>query len=231
MKIAIMQPYFFPYIGYFKLVNKIDKFVFYSDVNYIKNGWINRNRIIHNDSFIYVTVPLRKASSFAKINTIVVENSIKWREKISRQISNSYMKAPYFNNIMPIIMEIIYEDALTIAEISKKSVINICKYLNINKEFIDSDVYKNTNLNSVNRILDICKKENAEEYWNLPGGKGIYNPKDFSEINCQFELIKSDEIKYIQFGNNFIASLSIIDVLMFNSAKQIENYILKDSFS
>ena len=73
MKLAIMQPYLFPYLGYFQLIAAVDKFVFYDDVNFIKNGWINRNRLLISGKVNYITIPLSGASSFLKINQVLVQ--------------------------------------------------------------------------------------------------------------------------------------------------------------
>src|SRR5688572_18113469 len=96
MKLAIMQPYFFPYLGYFQLIYASDKFVFYDDVNYIKSGWINRNRLLLNGEAKYFTVPLSGASSYSKISRVGInQQNPKWRSNMIDTFRMAYRHAEY----------------------------------------------------------------------------------------------------------------------------------------
>ena len=103
MKIAIMQPYFFPYLGYWQLMNIVDKFVIYDDVNYIKRGWINRNRILVEGKPFYIHVPVMKASQNKIINEMEVFVDSSLRKKELKTIELAYKKAPFFDSVYPLI--------------------------------------------------------------------------------------------------------------------------------
>lgn len=217
MKLAIMQPYLFPYIGYFQLMAAVDKFVFYDDVNFIKNGWINRNRLFLAGDVRYITIPLTSASSFLKINQIVVQSSDVWRKKISESIRHSYSKAPYFPSINNIICDVLSSGENKISNLAKNSVIAIADYLGLKTRFVmSSALYKNENLNGVARVLDICHEEKANQYYNLPGGKDLYDEKLFKLNGMDLCFIRPELKGYRQFSTDFHPGLSIIDVLMFN---------------
>lgn len=222
MKLAIMQPYLFPYIGYFQLINSVDKFVIYDDVNFIKQGWINRNTILVQGKPYLFTLPLINQSSFSKINKVFINNNLynSWRKKTLRTIEQSYKKAPYFKEIFGLVNNVLDIGAqeIDIATIARKSFIETSKYLEINTEFVfTSSVYENEVLSGKKRVIDICKKENALHYINLIGGQELYDLDNFKENGLELSFIKSLPIEYKQFKNQFAPWLSIIDVLMFNS--------------
>ncbi len=167
MKLAIMQPYLFPYIGYFQLINASDKFVFYDDVNFIKGGWINRNYILSNGEKQLFTLHLQGASSFKKINEIKIGGN---SAKILKFISQAYVKAPHFSNIIPIIENIFsgVSQKTTISDIAIRSIKEVCQYLNINKEMeISSHSYAKTALlKREERVIEICRLNNSHSYIN-----------------------------------------------------------------
>lgn len=232
MKLAIMQPYFFPYIGYFQLINAVDKFVLYDDVNFINRGWVNRNYILLSGNKHLLTVPLQKASQNKKINEIDLNINKKWIDKTLKTIYNAYSKAPFYNEILQIIEGVFEENCKTIAELNKKSVLNIVDYLQINTEIIhSSSKYRNTDLKAQERIIDICLQENVTKYINPIGGIDLYKKEMFDEKSLTLNFIDTPLIKYKQFKNDFVPWLSIIDILMFNSKEEISlmlnNYITK----
>jgi len=222
MKLAIMQPYLFPYIGYFQLVAAVNKFVFYDDVNFIKNGWINRNRLYLADEVRYITVPLAGASPFLKINEIsVVENDL-WRKKLIESIRHSYAKAPHFSPVNTFFTEVLFSNSLNIAELAIASVVAISTYLELSVQFVKSSTcYDNRNLVGSERIIDICKRENADQYYNLPGGQNLYSKEQFNSAGVNLHFVYPNLSPYKQIANQFQPGLSMIDVLMFNDRKAI----------
>lgn len=209
-----MQPYFFPYIGYWQLIHSVDKFVIYDDVNFIKQGWINRNFILANGNKCLVTMHLVGASSFIKINQINIGNN---RSKILKTISQSYTKAPYYNNIFPIIQDIFQNDETNLAKFLEYSINRIASFLSLETEIIpSSSLEKDNTLKGQDKILYICAHLNATQYINAPGGRELYNNDDFKEKDISLKFIKTKPIEYTQFKNEFVPWLSIIDVLMFN---------------
>jgi hypothetical protein len=215
---AIMQPYLFPYIGYFQLMNAVDKFVIYDDVNFIKKGWINRNNILVNNQATLFTVPLKEVSQNKLINQIYLSDDQKWRENLLKTILLSYKKAPYFNEVFGMLERIINTKVEKIAELILTSFENINAYLEVTTTIVaTSTVYDVVSLKGQERILAICKNESAKVYINPIGGQDLYSKELFQENDINLNFIKTQTIEYPQFGKQFIPWLSIIDVLMFNS--------------
>ncbi len=221
-----MQPYIFPYIGYFQLINASDKFVIYDDVNFINKGWINRNKILVNGKANLFTIPLIKSSQNKLINEIEISESENWKSKFLKTVESSYSKAPYFNDSFAIISKIFQNNDPNISKFIFKSLNLICNYLEIETSIIESSsVYNNSGLKNQNRILDICLKENAYIYINSIGGLELYSIKSFEEKGLKINFIKPKAIQYKQFNDNFITPLSIIDVLMFNPKYKVKEFL------
>ena len=247
MKLGIMQPYFFPYIGYFQLINAVDEFLVYDNVNFIKKGWINRNNILINGNPYLINVPLKSKSSFVKIKDIEIDDSLKWRKKILSDISTNYKRAKCFKDVYPIIEETINFKTSKVSEINFQSIKSVCDYLEINTKLsndisaffdleaklnnpsIDKLTFPNISLNhyehKVVRVVEICKIKNAKTYINPIGGTDLYSKDEFLMNDIDLKFIKTGEITYPQFGNKFVPFLSIIDVLMFNSKDEIKNLL------
>jgi hypothetical protein len=226
MKLGIMQPYIFPYVGYFQLINAVDKFVIYDDVNFINKGWINRNRILNNGKDSLFSVPLREASQNKLINEIEVNWDEAWKSKFLKTLEQCYKKAPFYQEVLPIIEQTISLDNEVISKVIENNLRLICYYLEIKTEIISSsDIYKNTHLKAQERILDICLQEKATQYINPIGGLELYNKEFFEAKKIKMDFIKSSSIEYKQYKNEFIPWLSMIDVLMFNSKEQIKEFL------
>jgi len=224
MKLAIMQPYFMPYIGYFQLINLVDKFVFYDDVTFIKQGWINRNQILINDQAKLFSVPLSNASSHTLIKDVLISDIRyeKWKKSFLSTIMFNYKKAKNYEIVEALIERILLTPPKTISDLAIKSVIEISNYLDLDTEFdVSSQNYGNTHLSGQDRVLDICQKENANTYINPIGGMELYSRDIFSERKIELMFISAHKTIYKQFSSDFIPFLSIIDVLMFNDKKQV----------
>lgn len=253
MTIAIMQPYIFPYIGYFQLVHASDVFVFYDDVNFINRGWINRNRILLNGAEHMLTVPCKDASQNKLIMDIAVTDDAKAIPKLINTVKMAYAKAPYFANVFPLIehtlslaaqlpvthtqpsaafpsldIQLAHAAApLSIADMAIHSVITICNYLGIKREFrLSSQSYDNRELKKADRLIDICLRENIVHYVNAAGGKAIYDKEYYGAKGVKLDFMNAKLVEYSQFNNTFVPWLSIIDILMFNSKEDIINKIL-----
>ncbi len=227
MKVSIMQPYFFPYIGYFQLIANSDVFVIYDDVNFIKKGWINRNTILVNNTPYLFSMPLQNVSQNKLINEIFISESDKWKTDLLKTISSSYKKAPFYQDVYPLIEKIISFDELNLALYIQNSIQNLCTYLKINTKLImSSDIVKNNDFRGENKIIDICLQLGANQYVNAIGGVDLYTIERFLEKDIDLKFIKSDVIVYQQFKGEFKPWLSIIDVIMFNSPEEV-NLILK----
>jgi len=223
MKLAIMQPYLFPYLGYFQLINAVDIFVIYDDVNYIKNGWINRNNILANGKKLLLTLNLKNASSFKLINQVEVGNN---KKKFLKSIEFSYARAPHFNNIFPLIEEIINYGASNLAVFVSNSIKAITSCLDIKtKLLISSSIEKDNSLKAQEKVIDICRRLGAHFYINAIGGVGLYSAEIFRDSGIKLQFLKTKDMKYKQFNQDFVPSLSIIDILMFNPKERVKEML------
>ncbi len=226
MKIGIMQPYFFPYIGYFQLINAVDKFIFYDDVNFIKNGWVNRNRVLMNGKDVYFTVKLRNASPNRLINEIEIHPG---NEKLIKTITQAYSRAPYFNEVISLIQSVLetMDEIKNISEIAALSVKKVSEYLDLRINFeTSSRQYGHTKkLKSAERIIMICRETGADKYINAYGGRELYNRDEFRDRGIGLFFIKNSISTYKQRENDFVAGLSIIDVMMFNPKNEIRKML------
>lgn len=228
MTLAIMQPYIFPYIGYFQMIKAVDKFVFYDDVNFIKQGWINRNNVLISSAANRFTVPLESPSSFANIKDTLISSKLydSWRSKFLQTLSQNYKKSPHFVPIFELINNVLSQKVTNIGELAILSVVKVAEMLEINTEFrISSKDYDNKELHRVNRIVNICEIEQATTYINAIGGQELYDKNEFASHSIDLKFIKSKPITYPQFKNEFVPWLSIIDVLMFNDNEQINKML------
>lgn len=227
MRIAIMQPYIFPYIGYFQLIKSVDTFIFYDDVNFIKHGWINRNKILINGEESLITFPCLKISQNKEIKEIEVDLSDKQYAKILKSVYYAYINAPYFKNIYPLVQECLQSNSKTISDLAIYSIQQVCDFLNIETKFERSSLkYPNTkHLSKANRLIEITKRENATKYINAIGGQELYTKEYFKDKKIDLHFLKSKKYEYIQFNNDFVPNLSIIDVLMFNSKENVREMI------
>lgn len=234
MKIGIMQPYFIPYIGYWQLLNAVDKYVIYDDVNYIKGGWINRNKILVNKTPQYFNIPMLGASPNKLINEVGVNHDQNVIKKNLRIIEAAYGKAPYFAEIFPLVEAMLRCGKDDIASYVAASTQIICKYLDIKTELIiSSDIKKDNNLKGQEKVLEICRILNATDYYNAIGGRELYSFEEFEKRGIKLHFLKRNEIRYQQFGDEFYPDLSILDVMMFNPVEKIKemlnDYTLIDS--
>lgn len=231
MKLAIMQPYWFPYIGYFQLLQAVDKFVFYDDVNFIKQGWINRNRIVVSQQDKLITIPLHKASSYQKIRYTNVAFDTKQKEQMIRTLYQAYAKAPYRSKIINLVEQSFDIKQTSISDFAASSIHQVINYLKLKSpEFVYSEKYGNSTLVGQERVLDICIKENCTTYINSIGGVKLYNREHFLSKGVNLRFLETTFQQYPQLSPRFIPGLSIIDILMMNSPdtarKMLTNYNL-----
>lgn len=218
MRLAIMQPYLFPYLGYFQLIRATDAFVIYDDVNYIKGGWVNRNNILMQGRTHLVTLKLNNASSNKLINEIGI---VEKRQKLLKTIQQCYSKAPHFNAVFPLIEHILMHSETNLARFLEHQLRKICDYLGLYPEWhVSSSLKKNNALRGQEKVLAICRELGASQYVNLPGGQLLYDPNAFSRLGIRLSFIQPKPVVYRQFGSTFVSNLSIIDVMMFNDKGQ-----------
>lgn len=224
MKVGVMQPYLFPYIGYWQLINAVDIFVIFDDVNYINKGYINRNSILIGGKENKITLELLGASQNNLINEIEIGNNC---EKLLKTSSFAYKKAPHYDDAFPIIKDILENKEKNLAKFIGYSLKKIADYLDINVEFIySSDIAKNSGFKGQDKIIEICKTLKADQYINPIGGKELYDKSAFQSKGLVLNFIESNQINYKQFRETFIPRLSIVDVMMFNAKAEIKKHLI-----
>ena len=228
MKVGIMQPYFMPYMGYWQLLAAVDRYVVYDDVNFIKQGWVNRNRILVNGKPGYINVPMLGAGSSRKINEIGVNNDMRLVRKNLRMIGNLYGKAPYYREVSALLEAVLSCGKDNLAEYLTESIKAVCGYLGIGTELvISSSLDKDCSLKGQDKVLEICRLLGADEYYNAIGGRELYSGGVFAEKGISLKFLQTDDLEYGQFGQGFVGNLSIIDVMMFNSVREIKEMLEK----
>lgn len=226
MRLGIMQPYFFPYIGYWQLINSVDIYVICDDVNFIKGGWINRNKILMNGEAKQINLQMYKASQNKLINEVGVLINQSYNNNLLKTIESCYRKAPYYSYVFPLIEKIISQVENNLARYLDYSIRQICEYLFINTELIvSSTINKNNNLKCQDKVIEICKVLGADEYYNAIGGQSLYSYNHFSAQGIQLKFLQPERIEYKQYQNEFVSNLSIIDVMMFNSVEDIKKML------
>lgn len=226
MKIGVMQPYFFPYIGYFQLLNMVDKYVVYDTAKFANNKWGFRNRILINGAPGYFRINILKASQNKQFNEIRVSNAPEAKKKNIHMLECSYKKAPHYSEVMPILEKFLTADYDNLSECNVASNKLICDYLGIKTEILlYSELNCDSELKRQYRIYDVCRNLGYDEYVNSIGGTELYDFDEFRENGIELAFLKPDDIRYPQFGGEFVPNLSIIDVMMFNSVPEIQDIL------
>jgi hypothetical protein len=250
MRIAIKQPYFLPYIGYFQVIGCVDKYIIYHNLNYIKEGWIHRNRLLRvNGEPEYFKIHLENKTSFQKIDQVRVSEGDHWRRKMIKSIYLNYKRSGYFDEVFPVISEVVEFKTSFLWEMAAFSTVRICRYLDIKTEittdnsgylpvedFLQGTGYLNSEIKEMGiaeyipkltRILYICKKENSDHFIESPGGISLYPKEIFSAHSIKIDFLKVKEFTYKQSTDKFHPHLSIVDVLM-NCGREKTKELLKE---
>jgi len=214
MKLAVMQPYFFPYIGYFQLLAAVDLFLVLDDVQFIRRGWINRNRILVNGAPHYITVPVRGQGARRPITETQVAQS-PWKKQLLATLHHAYARSPHFKEIYPLLQGFFEcEPEESISRLATASIGFVAGLLGLTAQIeLSSLRHPRGILAGQERILDICRLESADQYFNLPGGEMLYEASRFSEIDCRLRFIEPDDVPYLQLAAEFHPRLSILDML------------------
>lgn len=228
-KIAIMQPYVFPYIGYFHLIDASCLFVFYDDVNYIKRGWINRNRILLNSRDHMFTIPVSNASQSKLINETSLCIDDKWKDNFNKTLAHSYRKAPFFSSVTDMINSVLSSEHCSISDLAIMSIVSVYEYLGMELTYTRSSTCspESKGMDKADRLIEISKEQGYKRYVNSPGGASLYSKDYFKSNGIELGFVKSDSVEYKQYANEFVPQLSIIDLLMFNDVKRARELFTK----
>ncbi len=232
MKLAIMQPYFLPYIGYFQLISAVDTFVVYDNIKFTKKGWMHRNRILVEGKDKLFTVPVRNDSDHLDVVQRALADSFsKESRRIIRRVRAAYSKAPFYEEVIPLIKVCFQCREGNLFDFIYTSLMLLVEFLEIDTEIIiSSSVSINHKLKSQDKVLAICRELGASTYVNAIGGHDLYDAVVFQREGVDLRFIRTTPFEYEQFGEEFVPWLSIIDVMMFNSKERIQEY-LRDYYS
>ena len=229
MKLGIMQPYFFPYIGYFQLINEVDEFILFDTPQFIRHGWIERNQIQKiNGEPLYIKVPLNKHSRNNAIKDVQIKEDEKWKDKILAQLMPYKKKSSNYHKVIELLKESWIEETNSIVKLNYNTLKAICTYLDINTPIkIWSEM--NIDIEQVNApdewALSICNALGAESYYNPSGGLSFFDKEKYIKKNIELKFIKNKEVAYKQFSNDFLPNLSIIDIMMLVPQSEIKEML------
>jgi hypothetical protein len=225
MRCAIMQPYFFPYIGYFQLINAVDRFVIYDNIKFSKKGWVKHNRILNGNEASLISVSIKRASDYFMIGDIKISENYD-HNKLLRRIYNAYRNAPYFDRTYTFLNKVLPPSSKSLFSYLNATLQETCKYLGIKTPFmISSNIQIDHTLRSQSKVIALCEALDAREYINLSGGEELYQSNDFRQRGIELKFLLPNNIFYDQFKDRFMPNLSIIDVMMFNSQEMIRHML------
>jgi hypothetical protein len=229
MKLAIMQPYFFPYVGYYSLIKNTDKFIIFDTVQFIRHGWIERNRILKpNEGWQYIQVPLVKHNRDVLISELEIRNSDHWREKLKAQLQHYKKRSPYYAECMDVIDTCISLQTDSMVDLNEHILGVTCQYLNINfnsEIFSKMDIVIDEVKEADEWALNITKAMGFDEYINPPGGQEFFNKEKYIQEEIELTFLGNNVQQYKQRRETFEPGLSIIDLMMFNDVSSINAMI------
>lgn len=227
MILGMMQPYFYPYLGYWQLMDMADEYIIYDDVNFIKKGWIHRNRIKIQGEPAYFGLKIKKVSQNKRINELELNMDDLDREKLVTKIRSNYGKAPYFKEVLELFKDTIYCDKTNLAEYLAYCNRAVAAYMGITTPiYTCTELGLEHELTRENRIYDICHQRGCDHYINAIGGTALYDKDEFHKEGITLGFLNMDsDIVYPQGRGEFIPKLSILDVLMYNSYEEIRDLL------
>jgi hypothetical protein len=222
--IAMMQPYLFPYLNYFQLIAASDVFVLGDDLQYIKSGWINRNRVLDHNEARMITFPLKRDSFDLGINQRQLSDTFDDESKrLINVLKHHYSRAPCFPQVMPLLERLIGFPERNLALYIEHAIRGVCTYLHIDTRVVRaSDLKLPRILDKQDRVIQTAKLFDATLYLNPMGGMTLYDQDYFSRQGLALKFMQMDEISYLQYRLPFVSNLSIIDVMMFNDVQRIQ---------
>ncbi|MDR0207812.1 MAG: WbqC family protein [Pseudomonas putida] len=234
MKLGVMQPYFFPYIGYFQLMNYVDEWVIFDEVQFIDKGWMNRNRVLHPDlskQWQFITVPLAKRGQFDRVMDINIVRDPSWRDAIMGKLT-AYRKAPFYRETAAFVHDCLADAPESLNALLESTLRKTASYLNISTP-ISVQSRQAWALPEVTHAgqwaVEISKVKGANSYVNPIGGSGIFRQAEFDAAGVELKFLKPTLRSYVQYrGGDFVEGLSIIDVLMWNDKAALEQMLKQD---
>jgi len=221
--IAILQPSYLPWIGFFEQVDRVDDFVYYDDVQYTKNDWRNRNKIKDQNGTMWLSVPV-KFHLGDLIKDVLIDNSKPWKRKHINALKSNYSKSLYFGEVFPLIENILNKNHDKLLLLNIDLITMVLEYLSITTRMHLSSTL-NISGNKNNRLINICNHFNASFYYSGEAAKSYLDEELFEAKGIEIGLQSFVHKHYVQqYSGDFIPYLSIID-LLFNQGKNSLKYI------
>ena len=225
MRVAIMQPYFLPYVGYFQLMAAVDLFIVYDNIKYTKKGWINRNRMLQSGKDVMFSLPLRSDSDSLDVRDRVLAADFN-RNKLLNQLRGAYSRAPNFAEVFPVIECAVRHEEANLFAYLHHALSRTCEHLGLTTPMrVSSTVEIDHGLKNQDKVITLVKAVGATTYVNAIGGLDLYDRETFKANGLELQFIRSSPFEYQQFGDPFVPWLSIIDVLMFNPLERVRDCI------
>jgi hypothetical protein len=225
MKLAIMQPYFLPYLGYFQLIGCVDEFIVYDNIKYVKSGWINRNRLCRGGEAAVFSLPLKAASDSLDVRERELAPSFE-REKLLNQFRGAYHRAPQFPQVFALLERIVGFGDNNLFGYLEHSIRGVCGFLGIGTPIrVSSGIGIDHSLKGEDKVMDLCRAAGASTYVNAIGGVDLYSKDEFRRRGVELKFVRMKPLEYPQFGTPFVPALSIVDVLMFNSPETVRRLV------
>ena len=220
MKLALMQPYFFPYIGYFSLIKHCDRFVLFDTVQYIRDGWIQRNRVLKPaEGWQYIAVPVDRDSMLSRIREVRIRNDPDWKGRIFRQLEHYKKKAPFYREITALLDGALDTSETSIVRLNQRCLKACCDYLGIRRDmevFSEKGITVDTPENRGEWGLTISRTLGVDEFINPHGGVEMFDLDKYRAAGISVTFTRNNLRPYDQRRQSFEPGLSIVDVLMFN---------------
>ncbi len=227
MKVAVLQSNYLPWKGYFDLINDVDLFVFYDEVQYTKNDWRNRNLIYSKQGKSWITVPVSYKFGQTIIDT-KIQNKIDWKKDNWNKLINAYSKAPYWRNYSDFFYSAYFEhDWNYLYELNRFFIINICKeFLKIKTKFADSREYSSEGQKG-EKLLSLLSSIGIKNYISGPAAKNYISEDEFSARGFNVTWKDYSGYKeYKQISTPFLHQVSIVD-LIFNLGPNASKFIFE----
>ena len=235
MKLGIMQPYFFPHLGYFDLIFNVDQWVVFDQAQYIRHGWVNRNRILKpSGQWQYIIVPLKKHHRHTLIKDIQVHDNSGWKQRIIGQLQHYKKRAPFYTQTIDLLRRCFENSPIALSQLNALCLKQICEYVGIpfHYHFFSQ---LNLSLGPIHEpgdwALEISKAMGASLYLNPPGGKDLFDIEQFAQNNIELIIRDVPDFSYACRGYEFERNLSILDVIMWNSSETILSYLKSRTLS
>lgn len=221
-----MQPYFFPYIGYFQLIGAVDLFIVYDNIKYTKKGWINRNRMLQGGKDVMFSLPLRSDSDALDVRERALATDFR-RDKLLNQLRGAYGRAPRFAEVFPLIERVVQHENDNLFAYLHHGLGCICEHLGLATPIrVSSTIDIDHKARNQDKVIQLAKAVGASTYVNAIGGVELYDREAFGERGLTLQFLRSRPFEYEQFGAPFVPWLSIIDVLMFNPLNVVSKDLL-----